>query len=71
MERDDVKSQITTMMICRRRNSNNSLFNVIIVMSRTPCLSIDDNWDQLSKDRFERRTSTGSGLFAFLNSCYD
>ena len=40
MERDDVKSQITTMMICSRRNENNSLFNVsgghvIIVMSRT------------------------------------
>ena len=35
MERDDVKSQITTMMICSRRNENKSLFNVIIVMSRT------------------------------------
>ena len=35
MERDDIKSQITTMMICSRRNENNSLFNVIIVMSRT------------------------------------
>ena len=35
MERDDVKRQITTMMICSRRNENNSLFNVIIVISRT------------------------------------
>ena len=35
IQRDDVKSQITTVMICSRRNENNSLFNVIIVMSRT------------------------------------
>ena len=35
MGRDDVKSQITTIMICSRRNENKSLFNVIIVMSRT------------------------------------
>ena len=27
MVRDDVKSQITTMRICSRRNGNHSLFN--------------------------------------------
>ena len=41
MEKDDVKSQVTTMMICNGRNGNRSLFNVIMhhvvpsLMSRT------------------------------------
>ena len=30
MEKDDVKSQVTTMMICSGRNGNHSLFNVIM-----------------------------------------
>ena len=30
MEKDDVKSQVTTMMICNGRNGNRSVFNVIM-----------------------------------------
>ena len=31
MERDDVKGQITTIMIYSDRNGNHSLFNIIII----------------------------------------
>ena len=60
MEKDDVKSQITTMMICSGRNGNHSLFNVIMhhlvpnLMSRTQTslsLSLDDN-RELKQRRF-------------------
>ena len=77
MERDDVKSQITTMTICSGRNENQSLFtqyhNHYVLPAQFyvsyPDVSLSMT-RSLSKDVFERRVSTGSGLFGFLNSCY-
>ena len=77
MERDDVKSQITTMTICSGRNENQSLFiqyhNHHVVPAQFyvsyPDVSLSMT-RSLSKDVFERRVSTESGLFGFLNSCY-
>ena len=75
MVRDDVKSQITTMRICSGRNGNHSLFNhnhhVLPAQSYVsyPVVSLSMA-GSFGKDVFERRTSTGSGLFGFLNSCY-
>ena len=55
MERANVKSKITTMMICSRRNENNSLLNVIIVMSRT---QMSLYWSQLGPVKQRRFCAT-------------
>ena len=63
-------------MICSRRNGNQSLLiqydhHVVPAQSYVSYPDVSLSMTRsLSKDVFERRVSTGSGLFGFLNSCY-
>ena len=63
------------MTTCSGRNGNHSLFNhnhhVLPAQSYVsyPDVSLSMT-GSLGKDVFERRMTTGSGLLAFLNSCY-
>ena len=77
MGRDDVKRQITAMMICSRRNGNNSLFSVImhhVVPSHYvsyPYVSLSMTIGTSKRKTFlSDRHVNRSEIFAFLNSCY-